>query len=232
VGALSALEKPSQEKTKAQKRVGVAKPRWYHRFRWFYTTDGVLVVGGKDADQNEELVKKYLEGGDIFMHAEAHGASVVVVKGSTEHPEEAAQAAVSYSGAWRSGQFAADAYAASPDQVSKTPPSGEYISRGSFVVRGERTFFRNIPLEIAIGLQLDPVEQVIGGPPSTVKKYAPIWVKLRPGRFEPNDIAKKVVRSLKEKARERGIAGISRIITTERVAAFIPPGGSDIEEET
>jgi predicted ribosome quality control (RQC) complex YloA/Tae2 family protein len=228
-GALLALEKPVRKIVEIERRVHAAKPRWYHRFRWFFTSDGVLVVGGKDAGQNEELVKKYLEGGDTFVHAEAHGASVLVVKGSTRHPEEAAQAAVSYSGAWRSGQFAADAYSAAPEQVSKTPPSGEYVSRGSFMVRGERTHYHNVPLQVAIGLQIDPEIQVIGGPPESVKKYARVWVGLRPGQFEPNDIAKKVVRLLKEKAQKLGITGIARIVTTDRVAAFVPPGGSDVE---
>jgi predicted ribosome quality control (RQC) complex YloA/Tae2 family protein len=230
-GALFALEKPVQRKTEKDKRPGTAKSRWYHRFRWFYTSDGVLVVGGKDAGQNEELVKKYLEGGDTFVHAEAHGASVMVVKGSTRHPEEAAQAAVSYSGAWKSGRLTADAYAATPAQVSKTPPSGEYLSRGSFVVRGERTYYHNIPLQVAIGLQDEPELRVIGGPPQAIKEHARVWVGLHPGQFEPNDIAKKVVRVLKEKAQKLDIPGLTHIITTENVAAFVPSGGSEIEGE-
>jgi predicted ribosome quality control (RQC) complex YloA/Tae2 family protein len=229
-GALSALERPVQKQGPREKATRAAKPRWYHRFRWFFTSDGVLVVGGKDAGQNEELVKKYLEGGDTFVHAETHGASVVVVKGVTRHPEEAAQEAVSYSGAWKSGRFAADAYAAAPEQVSKTPPSGEYIGRGSFMVRGERTHYHNVPLRVAIGLQVEPEMQVIGGPPAAVKSHARVWIELQPGQFEPNDITRKVVRLLKDKAQKLGIKGISQIITTERIAAFVPPGGSDMEE--
>ncbi len=231
-GAIAALEKPVQARKKKEKQAPAAKPRWYHRFRWFFTRDGILVVGGKDASQNEELVKKYLEGGDTFVHAETHGASVVIVKGSTRYPEEPAQAAVSYSGAWKSGRFTGDAYSASPEQVSKTPPTGEYIGRGSFMVRGERTHYHNIPLQIAIGLQIEPELQVIGGPPDAVTAHARIWVTLHPGPYEPNDIAKKVVRTLKEKARDLGFEGIARIITTEKVASFIPAGGSDIEGES
>jgi predicted ribosome quality control (RQC) complex YloA/Tae2 family protein len=230
-GATAAMEKPLLAKPKERKRTGVSRPRWYHRFRWFYTTDRVLVLGGKDAGQNEELVKKYLEGGDRFFHADVHGASVIVVKGHTVHPEEAAQAAVSYSGAWRSGQFSGDAYAVEPEQVSKSAPSGEFLGRGAFMVRGERTYFRNIPLGIAIGLQVEPEMRIIGGPPATVAEQASIWVGLQPGRFEQNDIAKKVVRILKEKAHSKGIGGVQRIVTTEAVAAFIPPGGSDIVGE-
>ena len=69
------------------------------------------------------------------MHADVHGASVVIVKGKTEHMDEVAQFAASYSGAWRSGHFSADVYSVLPPQVSKTPEYGEFVSRGSFIVR-------------------------------------------------------------------------------------------------
>ncbi len=39
------------------------------------------MLGGRDASQNEELVKKYMGGQDLFVHADVHGASVVIVKG-------------------------------------------------------------------------------------------------------------------------------------------------------
>ena len=90
------------------------KKLWYHRFRWFITSDGVVVLGGRDASQNEELVKKYMGGQDLFVHADVHGASVVIVKGKTEHMDEVAQFAASYSGSWRSGHFSADVYTCSP----------------------------------------------------------------------------------------------------------------------
>ena len=141
-GALAAMA-TVRPKKKVQKRDFIPlKKQWYHRFRWFVTSDGIVVLGGRDASQNEELVKKYLAGGDLFVHADVHGASVVIVKGKTERMDEVAQFAASYSGAWRSGHFSAEVYSALPAQVSKTPESGEYVSRGSFIVRGERTYYR------------------------------------------------------------------------------------------
>jgi len=189
------------------------------------------VVGGRDASQNEELVKKYMEGGDLFVHADVHGASVVIVKGTTARMDEVAAFAASYSGAWRSGHFSADVYSATPGQVSKTPESGEYVSRGSFIIRGERTYYRDVPLGVAIGLQRTPELGVIGGPQSAVKLRASPAVELRPGRFEPNDIAKKVLRILKEKVPADEQRGMKAVLNTEAVAAFVPPGGSDVLEE-
>jgi hypothetical protein len=152
----------------------------------------------------------------------------VIVKGTTERMDEVAQFAASYSGSWRSGHFSADVYSVLPPQVSKTPETGEYVSRGSFIVRGERTWYRNVPLGIAIGMQLEPQAAVIGGPTAAIRKHAKSYVELKPGQFEPNDVAKKVLRILKGKFPEDEFKGLKNILNTETVAAFVPPGGCDI----
>jgi len=229
-GALRAMERPFKAEPSKKKEYAFLKPRWYHRFRWCYTSDGVLLLGGRDASQNEDLVKRYLEGGDTFLHADVHGAGVVLVKGETEHMDEAAQFAASYSNAWKSGHFSADVYAARPDQVSKTPEAGEYVSRGSFIIRGERRYFRNVPLGVAIGIQVEPSVAVIGGPVSAVAGKAKVWVVLAPGQYSPNDTAKKVLRALRQSLGEDEVSGLKRVLNTEQVTAFVPPGGSDIVE--
>jgi hypothetical protein len=167
-------------------------------------------------------------GQDLFVHADVHGASVVIVKGKTEHMDEVAQFAASYSGSWRSGHFSADVYSALPAQVSKTPESGEFISRGSFIVRGERTYYRNVPLAVGIGLMLEPHAAVIGGPPSAIKGKTKAYIELKPGQFEPNDVAKKVLRILKQNVSDEEEKALKGILNTTQVAAFVPPGGSDI----
>jgi len=114
--------------------------------------------------------------------------------------------------------------------VSKTPEAGEYVTRGSFIVRGERQYFRNVPLGIAIGLQKVPEAEVIGGPPAAVHARTNLIIGLVPGRFEPNDAAKKVLRALKEKLSPGEQKEYRKVLTTEAVAAFVPAGGSDILE--
>jgi len=227
-GALRAMKTTPPKKKEVRREFTFMKKLWYHRFRWFVTSDGVVVLGGRDASQNEELVKKYMGGQDLFVHADVHGASVVIVKGKTEHMDEVAQFAASYSGSWRSGHFSADVYSALPSQVSKTPESGEFISRGSFIVRGERTYYRNVPLAVGIGLMLEPHAAVIGGPPLAIKGKTKVYTELKPGQFEPNDVAKKVLRILKQNVSEEEEKALKGILNTTQVAAFVPPGGSDI----
>ncbi|MDD1668579.1 MAG: NFACT family protein [Methanomicrobiales archaeon] len=227
-GAIAALARPLPAPSEKKEKVAEGKRRWFHRFRWFETSDGVLVVGGRDAGQNEELVRKYLSGGDAFLHADVHGAAIVVVKGATERMDEVTQFAASYSGAWKAGHATADVYAVRPDQVSKTPPSGEYLSTGGFTIRGERTWFRDVPLAISIGIVAGERPRVIGGPPAAVAGKTGLHVTLRPGIFEPNDIAKKVVRALREMVPEKERGGLRRVLSTEAVAAFVPAGGSEV----
>ncbi|MEN6610287.1 MAG: ribosome rescue protein RqcH [Methanoregulaceae archaeon] len=229
-GAIAAMQRVVPKRPPKKAQITPMKKRWYHRFRWFTTSDGVLVLGGRTADQNEELVKKYMEGGDTFLHADVHGASVVLAKGKTERMDEVAQFTAAYSGAWRSGHAATDVYAVRPEQVTKTPEHGEFVTKGSFIIRGERTYYRNISLGATIGLRLDNEAAVIGGPETAVASLAKIRISLRPGQFEPNDVAKKVLRMLRDKLSEEEVKALKPILNTEAVAAFVPPGGSDIME--
>lgn len=230
-GALRAMERAIVHPAKPKSHgPGKMKAKWYHRFRWMETSDGVVVIGGRNADQNEELVKKYMEGKDTFLHADVFGASVVIVKGTTEHMDEAVQFAASYSRLWGSGAAAGDVIAAAPSQVSKTAESGEFVAHGSFVIRGERKIFRNVPMEVAIGVQMEPVVAVLGGTPSAIEPRCQVVVRLRPGTFEGNDVAKKVLRRLKEGLPESDQKLLKAVLNTEAVAAFVPPGGSDLVE--
>ncbi|HJJ28069.1 MAG TPA: ribosome rescue protein RqcH [Methanocorpusculum sp.] len=207
---------------------GKLKPKWYHRFRWMETSDGVLVIGGRNADQNEELVKKYMEGKDTFLHADVFGASVVLVKGKTERMDEAVQFAASYSRLWSGGAASGNVIAAQPNQVSKTPEAGEFVAHGSFIIRGERTIYKDVPLEVAIGIMTEPNLAVLGGVPSVIEAKTKVSVRLRPGTFEGNDVAKKVLRRLREALPDAEEKALKTVLNTESVAAFVPPGGSDL----
>ncbi|MBB6646288.1 ribosome rescue protein RqcH [Halobellus ruber] len=214
---------------------------WYERFRWFHSSDGFLVIGGRNADQNEEIVTKYLDKHDRFFHTQAHGGPVTVVKASgpsepaapVDFPEttlsEAAQFAVSYSSTWKEGRFAGEAYAVTPDQVSKTPESGEYIEKGSFVIRGDRTYYRDVESEVAVGVQCEGETRVVGGPPSAIEDRVATAVRLRPGRYAQNDAAKMIYREFKNRFADQSF--LRKVASPDRIQEFLPAGGSEIVEE-
>jgi len=235
-GALDAIEatKKMTGKEEAPKKTGqklpVHKQKWYEQFRWFISSDGFLVIGGRDAESNENIVKKYMEKRDIFFHAHVSGSPAVVVKTEgKEVPEttlaEAAQFTVSYSVIWKSGQASGDAYWVLPEQVSKTPESGEYVAKGAFVIRGQRNFYKDVLLGAALGLILNEDKRLIGGPASAVRKKAQFVMDVEPGEFEQNDISKKIYRMLVDKFEDKRL--IKDIASPDKIAMFLPPGRSN-----
>jgi predicted ribosome quality control (RQC) complex YloA/Tae2 family protein len=225
-----------QEKASAGKQVGSdklrtkkKKTRWFERYRWFFSTDGFLVIGGRDAETNEELVKKYLEPRDLFLHADVHGAPAVIVKSEgKEIPEptlrEAAQFAVSYSSIWKQGLGSGRCYWVHPSQVSKTPESGEYVPKGGFIIRGDRHYMES-EARLAIGLHDD---KIVGGPASAITRVAKMAVVLEPGKYNQSDVAKMVSRELLAKAREDEKKGLRTAVTVNQIAKFLPSGYSEI----
>jgi predicted ribosome quality control (RQC) complex YloA/Tae2 family protein len=238
-GALLAIENTKkltgQEEApkKTRQKLPARKQKWYEQFRWFFSSDGFLVIGGRDAESNENIVKKYLEKRDILFHTHVSGSPAVVVKTEgKEVPEttlmEAAQFTVSYSGIWKSGQASGDAYWVLPEQASKTPESGEYVAKGAFVIRGQRNYYRDVLLGAALGLILNEEKRLIGGPVSAVRKIAQFVIELEPGEYEQNDLSKKIYRMLTDKFEDKRL--IKEIASPDKIAMFMPPGRSRVKE--
>jgi predicted ribosome quality control (RQC) complex YloA/Tae2 family protein len=161
---------------------------WFEKYIWSFTRNGFLVIAGRNADQNESLVKKYLSDEDIYMHAEIHGAPSTIIKTQGQDLGEAdlmdaAVIAASYSRAWKVGAGYVDVFWVKGSQVSKTPPSGEYITKGAFMVYGKKNYLRGVRLELAVGLE--PVEggylRVITGSEQAVKSRSWIYASIVPG---------------------------------------------------
>jgi len=161
-GAKKAIEETKRKiaehkkmKSKEKQKIRVEK-KWYEKFHYFFTESGKLVIGGKDATQNDIIFKKYMREGDLIYHSDIPGGALVVFeKGITAELHEkleVAQFAISFSRAWRSGVSAADVYCFKKEQISKTPNSGEYIKKGSFIINGEKEWFKNTELKLKVGV--------------------------------------------------------------------------------
>lgn len=170
-------------------RPAPGKPRWFEKYRWFVSSEGVVVIAGRDAASNDLIVRRHLKDGDCYVHADLQGAASVVVKrpqgtagaGPTTL-REAAQWAVAFSKAWRAGLASASAFWATPDQVSKAAASGEFVPKGAWIVRGTKHVERDLPLELALGtVALDGEERWTVAPPSAVRARGVVRCLLTPG---------------------------------------------------
>ena len=217
-----------------KKRASREKQRWYHKFRWFVSSDGLLVVGGRDATSNEVLIKKHMEKNDLVFHADVHGAPFFIVKTEgNDVPEntmiEAAEAAAAYSSAWKTGTGSCDVYAVEPEQVSKTAESGEYLTKGAFVIRGERKWFRNTPLKLAVGFVVGENVTVIGGPPNAVSGRAEYHVLVGVGDLKSGALAKEIKKSVLRKTGKEAGRMINEVDVSE-IQGWIPGGGGCVLE--
>ncbi|KAI1392324.1 fibronectin-binding protein A N-terminus-domain-containing protein [Hypoxylon trugodes] len=145
----------------------IRKQSWFEKFIWFISSDGYLVLGGKDAQQNEMLYRRYLKKGDVYVHADLHGAPSVVIKNTPSTPDapippstlsQAGSLAVCASSAWDS-KAGMGAWWVNADQVSKSAPTGEFLGTGSFMVRGKKNFLPPAQLLLGLGLMFKISEE-------------------------------------------------------------------------
>ncbi|KAF9407207.1 hypothetical protein BGZ94_002787 [Podila epigama] len=135
----------------------VRKPYWFEKFMWFITSENYLVIAGRDMQQNELIVKRYMKKDDIYVHADIHGAATVLIKNPSDKepvpPSSLYQAgimSVCQSKAW-DAKIVTSAYWVRADQVSKSAPTGEYLTTGSFMIRGKKNFLPPVQLVYGFG---------------------------------------------------------------------------------
>ncbi|KAJ3280006.1 hypothetical protein HK104_000994 [Borealophlyctis nickersoniae] len=224
--------KTTQQNTAVIKKM--RKPFWFEKFLWFISSENYLVVGGRDAGQNEVLVRRYLKKGDVYVHADLHGAASVIVKnlntptateqdtagaapviappppgpdGCTIPPTTLHQAgtmSVCQSRAW-DAKIVTSAWWVFDHQVSKTAPTGEYLTTGSFMIRGKKNWLPPVQLVYGFGILFRVDEASVG---RHYWERRP-WGRHRDEAEEPADV-------------ERGIpggAGVPRVDSSMSLAS-------------
>ncbi|MFW9900227.1 MAG: ribosome rescue protein RqcH, partial [Candidatus Thorarchaeota archaeon] len=193
------LEKDSIE-TEIDFLIKKPKKKWYEKFRWFLSSDGFLIVGGRDASSNESIFKNHIDPKDLVFHTVFPGSPLVVIKNlndkiipmNTIH--EAADFVASYSRAWKENWGVIEVFYIQPNQISKSPPSGEFLPKGSFIISGKKNFIKNAKTQLTIGLKMIEIKAdfsenqkiyyptIISGPKVTIKKQAKITLDIVPSK--------------------------------------------------
>jgi predicted ribosome quality control (RQC) complex YloA/Tae2 family protein len=133
------------------------KQLWFENFNWFLSSDNFIVVSGKTAQQNEQIVKKYMDKYDIYVHSDTPGSGSCVIKNTDKLQvplrtlEEAGQFVICHTKSWVTNVPDKSWYV-SADQVSKTTESGEYVTTGSFIIRGKKNYISANKMELGFGI--------------------------------------------------------------------------------
>ncbi len=220
IGDTKRLIKKEEEKasieTGPEKKIE-RKKEWYEKFHWFFTKNNFLVVAGKDMKSNQVVVTRYLEINDLYFHADIQGAPSVILKegqkAEKEDIEEAASFAASYSSAWKKGAGSLDVYYVTPDQVTKSAPSGEYLPKGGFIIKGHKEYVKNSVLQLWVSF-FDEKLQIL---PYKPKEKA---IQIKPGgNASKNALAKSIFKTLSEKIPDN-------IVDTDWLMQRLPNGSS------
>ena len=219
-GAKQALESSYNELEKAKKKAEKreadtanispvrkkTKKNWFESYRWFISSDGNVAVGGKDAKTNEKIVKKYLDKDARYIHTDVHGSPSVVVLPRSDGEgisvrtiEECGIFSACFSRAWARQVGSQTAYWVNPDQVSKSPQSGEFLPKGSFIVRGKRNWMAKLEMRVGIGrVRIEGDEKIMCGPVSALEVHSGAYVIIVPGEVEKNNLAKRLGKIFQE----------------------------------
>jgi predicted ribosome quality control (RQC) complex YloA/Tae2 family protein len=208
----------------------IRKKNWYERYRWFFTSDGMLAIGGRDAPSNSAVVRKHLGKNDKIFHGDIFGSPFFILKDAenptTNSMNEVAHATVCFSRAWREGMHGTNAFWVNPEQVKKSAPSGQFLPKGSFTIEGKRNFV-NIPsLKLAVGIiPQDDHYLLTSGPPETIKKNSLCYAIIEPHGLEMPEVAKKIKLEF-SKLEEK----ITKQINLDDFVRALPAGQSQIKE--
>lgn len=189
--------KSAEKKTKqALKEVAVTtsitkarKVMWFEKFLWFISSENYLVIAGRDVQQNELIVKKYMKANDLYVHGDLHGASSLVIKNPKGTPvppktlNETGTMAVCNSTAW-DAKIVTSAWWVYSHQVSKTAPSGEYLTTGSFMIRGKKNYLAPAHLIMGFGFMFKLDEE------SYKNHVNERCERLEEGKYEPSEESK------------------------------------------
>lgn len=208
-----------------QKRVK-KELKWYEKLRWFVSSTGILVIGGRDANSNENIVKKYLDNNDVYMHADIHGAPSIAIKLNGKELDEktikeSAIFAASFSSAWSDGYSTQDVYWVTPEQVSKSPESGEYVAKGSFIIRGRRNHVRGAKLRIAVGIVDYEGKRIMAGPEEAMKSLTDNYIVIKPGYTKKEAMAKSILSKINE----------DNVIEIDDIVRVLPTGKCDFDNK-
>ena len=202
---------------------------WFEKFRWFILPEEILVIGGRDAQSNVNIIKKYAKQNDLVFHSDIVGSPFFIIKDGISEISiaEIATATASFSRAWKT-QTSVNVYYVKYEQVKKGAPSGMSMSKGSFMIEGKKNILKNVKLELAVGaVKYQDKYTIMSGPVEALTRESLAWVRIQPGKGKSSDIAKLIKNKLISKL-NNDISEIYKGKSIDEYLRVLPPGGSEI----
>ncbi len=163
----------------------------YRNCRWFFTSNNVLVVGGKSDKQNEIVIKNFLRPGYTVMHTSAPGSSFMIIqsnKPTKKDLDETAVVCACFSQQWKEDRKKVDVDIFKGEQIYKT----KLMKKGTFGVKGKKKTVKVKP-ELVLVIQKGKLRAVPSG--TKEKKLSMI----KQGKLTKEQAAEKIAKIIKDK---------------------------------
>lgn len=163
----------------------------YENFRWFFTSNDVLVVGGKSDEQNETAIANFLKPNYIVMHTSSPGSPFMIIQSDNPEKKDVEEASIfcaSFSKQWKAGKKLIDVDIFKGEQVYKT----KSMKKGTFGVKGIKKNIRVKP-ELAIVMQNGKLRAV------PKAKCQEAFAEISQGNLSKDEAAEKISKIIKSK---------------------------------
>lgn len=186
----------------------------FKKYRWFYTSSGKLVIGGKSSMQNDELLRKLKQEKEerVVMHTASPGSPFSIIYGQpqqvTEKDEqETAIFTGCFSQQWKSGKKSAVIDVFFLSQLYKT----KSMKAGTWGVN-EKSKRMKVTLELVLVIQ----DGLLRAVPVSAVPTKNVLLKIRPGKIDKREMLPKFQIML------------DKHFSEEELLSAIPAGGVSI----
>ncbi len=163
----------------------------YENFRWFFTSNNILVVGGKSDEQNEFILKNYLKPDYIVMHTSAPGSPFCVIQSDNPNKKDLEEAGIfcaCFSQQWKLGKKVIEIDVFKGEQIYKTAS----MKTGTFGVRvGKKTI--KVKPELVLVIQNGKLRAV----PKTTKQEK--LAEIKQGLLTKEQASERISRIIRNK---------------------------------
>ncbi len=169
------------------------KAKDYRNYRWFYTSEGKLVIGGKSDEQNEEALKNFLKKEFTLLHTTNPGSPFMIIQSKNPSKNDIKETAVfcaCFSKQWKeikpNQKISIDIFKGNQIYKLKT------MKKGTFGVKGEKQTMQVKP-ELILIVQKGKLRAV----PNAPKEEK--LLELKPGKLNKTEAIDKISKKIKDK---------------------------------
>ncbi len=171
---------------------GISNPgEDYKSYRWFFTSEGKLVVGGKSDEQNEEIIRNFLRPNYIIMHTSLPGSPFMIIQDNNPSKKDIKETAIftaAFSKQWKNGNKNIEIDIFKGSQIYKI----KAMKIGTFGVKGDKETIKVKP-ELVLIIQRGKIRAV----PSNGKEKT--LAKIKPGKLAKEQAAEKIAKIIRDK---------------------------------